>query len=38
MEQALEEAKHLLEKYKSELVVERITIDSVTSNIGQSKT
>jgi len=38
MEQALKEAQALLEKYKSELVVERITIDSVTSNIGQKTT
>jgi len=38
MEQALAEAKRLIEKYKSELTIEAINIDSVTSNIGQLKT
>ena len=38
MEQAMAEAQRLLEKYKSELVVDGIKIDSVTSNIGQLKT
>ncbi len=38
IEEALAEAQRLLEKYKSELVVDRIKIDSVTSNIGQTQT
>lgn len=38
MEEAAAEAKNLLEKYKSELVVERMSRDSVTTNIGQAKT
>ncbi len=38
MQQAEEEAKRLLERYKSELIIETIGIDSVTSNIGQVKT
>jgi len=38
MEQAAEEAKRLIEKYKSELTVEKIGIHSVTSNIGQIQT
>lgn len=38
MQEAMKEAQRLLEKYKSELVVDRIKIDSVTSNIGQEKT
>jgi len=37
MQQAEEEAKRLLERYKSELVIKTIGIDSVTSNIGQIK-
>jgi hypothetical protein len=38
MKEAEEEAKRLLERYKSELIIEKIGIDSVTSNIGQLKT
>ncbi len=38
MKEAEEEAKRLLERYKSELIIEKIGIDSVTSNIGQIKT
>jgi len=37
MEQAEAEAKRLMEKYKSELIIEKVNIDSVTSNIGQLK-
>jgi len=37
MQEAEDEAKRLLEKYKSELVLQKIGIDSVTSNIGQIK-
>jgi len=38
MQQAEEEAKRLLERYKSELIIQKIGIDSVTSNIGQVTT
>ena len=38
MEQAEAEARRLIEKYKSELIIEKIGIDSVTSNIGQITT
>jgi len=38
MQQAEDEAKRLLERYKSELIIEKIGIDSVTSNIGQITT
>jgi len=38
MQQAEEEAKRLMERYKSELIINVIGIDSVTSNIGQSTT
>ncbi len=38
MQQAEAEAKRLLERYKSELIIEKINIDAVTSNIGQLKT